>query len=132
MTNDDFNDDIPDLDRQHASSGEAACAACAARAGRSPGELQAAGKAFRGGLPQVSRHRAFRSWGGRDLGACFNCKGAGKLVFKTSSESRAKSRASSAVRAQDKAKQLLADMLSLAGGSRRRMAVDDHQQRTRK
>ena len=35
----------------------------------------------------------FRSYYGRALGACFACKGAGKLVFKSSPEQRAKARA---------------------------------------
>ena len=40
----------------------------------------------------------FRGWSGRSVGACFACKGAGKLVFKTSSEARARARVSSANR----------------------------------
>lgn len=40
----------------------------------------------------------FRGYSGRTFGACFACKGAGKLTFKTSPEARAKSRASAANR----------------------------------
>lgn len=52
----------------------------------------------------------FRSWSGRAVGECFKCKGAGKRTFKTSPEARQKSRESSANKALEKSRQLLADV----------------------
>lgn len=40
----------------------------------------------------------FRSYRGNDVGPCFTCKGQGKLVYKTSTEDRAKARAGAADR----------------------------------
>lgn len=40
----------------------------------------------------------FISYAGRDCGACFECKGAGKQTFKTSAEDRTKSRVQAAAR----------------------------------
>lgn len=110
MTNDDFNDDIPDLTSNTPAAAKPFVPRAPIVQGQPPANYKPMEKRFEEGCPKCHGTGRFRSWGGRDLGACFNCKGAGKLVFKTSSESRAKSRASSAVRAQDKVKQLLADI----------------------
>jgi hypothetical protein len=45
----------------------------------------------------------FRASSGRDLGACFACKGKGTLSFKTDAATRAKGRARSAVKSAEKA-----------------------------
>lgn len=47
----------------------------------------------------------FISYSGRDLGACFTCKGRGKLAYKTSSEERAKAREAAAAKRQRKAQE---------------------------
>src|SRR5581483_11836357 len=52
----------------------------------------------------------FRGWSGRSFGACFACKGAGKLTFKTSPEARAKSRTSAANKTAQKARDLAAEI----------------------
>lgn len=52
----------------------------------------------------------FRGWSGRSLGACFACKGVGKLTFKTSREARAKSRASAGAREAKRAQEIAAAM----------------------
>lgn len=40
----------------------------------------------------------FVGWSGRVLGPCFNCKGTGKVTYKTSAQARAKARQSAATR----------------------------------
>ena len=115
MTQIDFDDDIPDL-----TSNTPAAAKPLRRVRRSC-RAQSRRTTFR--LRSVSRSRAPSARVAvvssptpvAIIGACFNCKGAGKLVYKTSPESRAKSRASSAVRAQDKAKQLHSDIETWKG-----------------
>ncbi len=49
----------------------------------------------------------FRGWSGRSFGACFACKGKGKLSFKTSHETRERSRATAAVRRESKEQEAL-------------------------
>lgn len=48
--------------------------------------------------PKCRGRGRFISYGGRDLGNCFKCKGKGKLVFKTAPEARAKARKSATKR----------------------------------
>lgn len=112
MTQDDFNDDIPDL----TSNTPVAAKPVAPRAplvqGQPPANYIPEEKRFEEPCPKCKGRGRFISYAGRDCGPCFNCKGVGKLTFKTSPESRAKARVSSAARAQDKAKQLLADVLA--------------------
>ncbi|MET0710199.1 MAG: DUF6011 domain-containing protein [Tardiphaga sp.] len=102
MTNDDFNDDLSDL------LGKAR--GPIAQPKTAPVQYVPMEKRFEEGCPKCHGTGRFRSWGGRDLGACFNCKGAGKKVFKTSPESRAKARTSNVVKAEQRAKQLLAEI----------------------
>lgn len=56
---------------------------------------------FEEGCPKCRGTGRFISYSGRQLGECFACKGAGKKVFKTSTESRAKARAKSAQKIGD-------------------------------
>ena len=67
-------------------------------------------KRFEEACPKCRGRGRFISYAGRDCGPCFNCKGAGKLVFKTSPEARATARASSAARAQRKAETLAGEI----------------------
>jgi hypothetical protein len=55
-------------------------------------------KRFEEPCPRCHGRGRFISFRGRDVGVCFNCKGAGKKVFKTSPESRAKARAAKALK----------------------------------
>lgn len=43
----------------------------------------------------------FRSYNGRDCGPCFACKGAGKMIYRTSAEERANRRAQAQARRED-------------------------------
>jgi len=53
---------------------------------------------FEEGCPKCNGRGKFISWSGRVLGNCFACKGAGKKVFKSSPEARAKGREGVAAR----------------------------------
>jgi hypothetical protein len=53
-------------------------------------------KMFSQGCPKCRGTGQFRSYSGRALGPCYACKGAGKLSFKTSPETRAKAKISRA------------------------------------
>jgi hypothetical protein len=64
---------------------------------------------FAEGCPKCRGTGSFISYSGRNLGPCFACKGAGKNVYKTSPEARAKSRANAAARKVSKEQQIAAD-----------------------
>jgi hypothetical protein len=104
LPTDDFDDDLSDL--LSGSKGPIAAPVPA------PVQYVPMEKRFEEGCPKCHGSGRFRSWGGRDLGACFNCKGQGRKVFKTSPESRAKARTSNAAKAQDRARQLQAEVLA--------------------
>lgn len=110
MTNDDFNDDIPDLTSNTPAAAKPFVPRAPIVQGQPPANYKPMEKRFEEGCPKCHGTGRFHSWGGRDLGACFNCKGVGKLTFKTSPESRAKSRVSNTAKAVNKAQQLIADV----------------------
>jgi hypothetical protein len=112
MTQIDFDDDIPDLTSNTPASAKPVAPRAPLVQGTPPANYKPMEKRFEEGCPKCHGTGRFRSWGGRDLGACFNCKGAGKMVYKTSPESRAKARVSNVAKAQDRAKQLLAEVLA--------------------
>lgn len=107
MSNDDFNDDLSDL-----LSGKIPLPDRVQVPKAPPAQYVPVEKRFEETCPKCRGRGRFISYRGRDCGPCFHCKGEGRKVFKTSADSRAKSRASSAARAQNKAKQLLADVLA--------------------
>lgn len=57
---------------------------------------------FEESCPKCRGTGRFTGWSGRGLGQCFACNGAGKKVFKTSTEQRAKARQSAADKKADK------------------------------
>lgn len=101
MSNDDFNDDLSDL-----LSGKGPVS----QPKQPPANYIPLEKRFEEPCPKCRGKGRFISYAGRDCGPCFNCKGAGKLVFKTSPESRATARTQSAARAQQKAQSLLGEI----------------------
>ena len=64
-------------------------------------------KQFAEGCPKCRGTGQFVSYTGRVLGQCFACKGAGKRVFATSPEVRAKSQARAATKRVEKANNLV-------------------------
>jgi hypothetical protein len=101
MSNDDFNDDLSDL-----LGGKGPVAAPK----QPPASYIPLEKRFEEKCPKCNGRGRFISYAGRDCGPCFNCKGAGKKVFKTSPESRATARTQSAARSQQKAQSLLGEI----------------------
>jgi len=59
--------------------------------------------------PKCRGTGVFQSYSGRSLGACFTCKGAGELLFKTSPAQRAKGRTNAASAAERKAAETLSE-----------------------
>ena len=72
-------------------------------------EFKSAVDRFEESCPKCRGRGRFISYTGRDVGPCFTCKGNGKQVFKTSADSRAKSRNNAAAR---KAERKAADMIA--------------------
>lgn len=101
MSNDDFNDDLSDL-----LGGKGPVATPK----QPPASYIPLEKRFEERCPKCRGTGKFVSYSGRVIGDCFNCKGAGKKVFKTSPESRAAARVSSATRSQQKAQSLLGEI----------------------
>jgi len=101
MSNDDFNDDLSDL-----LGGKGPVATPK----QPPASYIPLEKRFEEACPKCRGTGKFVSYSGRVIGDCFNCKGAGKKVFKTSPESRAAARVSSAARSQQKAQSLLGEI----------------------
>jgi len=71
-----------------------------------------AGEEFVETCPKCRGSGSFISYGGRNLGPCFACKGKGKNVYATSPEERAKSRDRAAVKRVEKAHQIVEDTRS--------------------
>jgi hypothetical protein len=65
---------------------------------RSAPAMKPAAERFEEGCQKCNGSGKFISWSGRVMGNCFACKGAGKKVFKSSPEARAKNRESVAAR----------------------------------
>src|SRR6187397_1426808 len=101
MSNDDFNDDLSDM-----LGGKGPVATPK----QPPASYIPLEKRFEEACPKCRGTGKFVSYSGRVIGDCFNCKGAGKKVFKTSPESRAAARVSSAARSQQKAQSLLGEI----------------------
>ena len=80
MTNDDFNDDIPDLTGNTPAAAKPFVPRAPLAQGTVPANYIPLEKRFEEPCPKCRGRGRFISWGGRDLGACFNCKGAGKLT----------------------------------------------------
>lgn len=71
--------------------------------------------------PKCHGSGRFVGYTGRDLGSCFNCKGTGKITFKTSPEERAKQAAYRVSAAERKAKEI---------AEKAAMWFDDHKPET--
>jgi len=109
---DDLNDDPADIfglaplgsaPRQHAPVDTTLADAAVANARR-----------FEERCPACRGSGTFVSYSGRVVGYCFKCKGKGKLLFKTSSEDRAKAADQRARKADQRAKDIAADAAAWA------------------
>jgi len=101
MSNDDFNDDLSDL-----LGGKGPVATPK----QPPASYIPLEKRFEEKCPKCRGTGKFVSYSGRVIGDCFNCKGAGKKVFKTSTAERTVNRARAHAKAAEKARSLIGEI----------------------
>jgi hypothetical protein len=101
MSNDDFNDDLSDL-----LGGKGPVATPK----QPPASYIPLEKRFEEKCPKCRGTGKFVSYSGRMIGDCFNCKGAGKKVFKTSTAERTVNRARAHAKAAEKARSLIGEI----------------------
>ena len=95
----DFDDEIPDLTGKGQPVARKPFVPRPPLAqGTPPPQYVPVEKRFEEVCPKCKGRGRFISFRGRDVGPCFHCKGAGRKVFKTSPESRAKARAAKALK----------------------------------
>ena len=75
MTNDDFNDDIPDLTGNTPAAAKPFVPRAPLVQGAAPANYIPLEKRFEEPCPKCKGRGRFISWGGRDLGPCFSLQG---------------------------------------------------------
>jgi len=101
MSNDDFNDDLSDM-----LGGKGPVATPK----QPPASYIPLEKRFEEACPKCRGTGKFVSYSGRVIGDCFNCKGVGKKVFKTSTAERTVNRARAHAKAAEKARSLVGEI----------------------